>query len=77
MASTAAFYELPVIFGMPDEYVVHISPLPSFVKFNFPRYDFMPNNINDLGSHKIEGQLWNKYTFVSFKFYLEVTNKPP
>ena len=49
MASNEAYYSLPVMVGIAGEYVVHEQSLPSFAKFNFPDYTFLPNRNSDLG----------------------------
>ncbi len=77
MASNEAWYSLPVIAGIPDEYVIHESSLPRFADFNFPDYSFLPNLKSDLGVYTIKGQLWNAYAYISFQFRLNVTNEAP
>jgi len=76
-ASNEAYYSLPVMTGIADEYVVHDSSLPRFAKFSFPDYTFMPNRLSDLGVYTIKGQLWNSYTYINFQFRLNVTNEAP
>jgi len=77
MTSNEAFYSLPVMTGMAEEYVVHKSPLPRFAVFSYPDYKFMPKRLSDLGVYLIKGQLWNAYTYIGFQFRLNVTNKAP
>jgi hypothetical protein len=77
MASTEAYYSLPVMEGIQGEYVTHESSLPRFVTFDFPNYKFLPNRISDLGLYIIKGKLWNQYTYTSFTFKINVTNEAP
>jgi hypothetical protein len=77
MASNVAYYSLPVMPGMADEYVVHDLSLPRFATFSFPDYTFLPNRKSDLGVYTIKGQLWNAYTSISFQFRVNVTNEAP
>ncbi len=55
MANNMANYSLPIIVGMPEEYVVHEIPLPKFAAFKFPVYTFLPNQKSDLGFYTIKG----------------------
>jgi hypothetical protein len=77
MASNLGNYRLPVIEGMPGEYVVHEMPLPRFAAFKFPEYTFLPDRKSDLGVHTIKGKLWNAHTFLDFQFRLNVSNEAP
>jgi hypothetical protein len=77
LASNEAFYTLPVMTGMAEDYVVHETLLPRFAVFKYPNYKFMPNRLSDLGVYVIKGQLWNAYTYVGFQFRLNVTNEAP
>ncbi len=67
-ASNEALYSLPVREEMKDEYVVHLSSLPRFVRFDFPHYTFLPDRKSDLGVHLIKGNLCNAHAFISFEF---------
>jgi hypothetical protein len=49
LASQNISYNLPVIAGIADEFVIHPNGLPRFVNFNFPNYTFYPNLVSDLG----------------------------
>ena len=77
MASNQAFYTLPIILGMKDEYVTHDTTLPQFAIFDSPDYIFQPNRLSDLGIYTVKGRLWNKYTYTNFTFKINVTNEPP
>ncbi len=74
ISSNLGNYTLPVIEGIPDEYVLHSSGLPNFVNFNYPTYKFLPDKVSDLGLSTISGKLFNSYSFISFSFVLNVTN---
>jgi hypothetical protein len=77
MVNKLANYTLPVIEGIKGEYVIHNPALPIFTSFKFPTYFFKPMRKTDLGIFNIKGQLWNKYTYTSFQFRLNVTNTAP
>ena len=76
MASTTTSYSLSFIDGTPDEYVTH-QLLPYFVKFNFPVYQLMPSKKSDVGSHLIQGQLYQTEKIISFQIILSVINLAP
>jgi hypothetical protein len=74
MSSTLDNYTLPIMHGMFEEYITHSSGLPKFVSFNSPVYQFYPDKVIDLGISTISGQLFNKFTSISFYITLNVTN---
>jgi hypothetical protein len=41
--------------GNPDEYVVHAPSLPRFATFNYPDYEFYPDQAKHLGITLIKG----------------------
>ncbi len=57
--------------------MTHSGFLPNFVTFRFPEYSFNPDHFLDVGSHVIEGKLWNPFTVTNFKILIHVSNNPP
>ena len=49
MVSIHAKYDLPVVGGNLNEYVMHLTKLPRFVTFKFPKKKFMSDEKRYLG----------------------------
>jgi hypothetical protein len=73
MASTSSSYKLSFVEGTPDEKVSH-KMLPSFAKFKFPEYKFMPTKRSDVGIFIIQGELFRTEKIISFQISVTVTN---
>jgi hypothetical protein len=65
-ASNKAKFSLPVMEGIPFEYVIHVPSLPRFATFIFPDYEFFPDQAKHVGITLIKGELRNKYSSISF-----------
>jgi hypothetical protein len=75
MVSIHAKYDLPVVGGNLNEYVMHLTKLPRFVTFKFPKKKFMSDEKRYLGVNLIHGLLWNSFTYSSFSFTIKYSNQ--
>ncbi len=63
-------YSLPILMDSNDIVVEHISSIPSFIQFSFPKYTFFPKRREDLGKYKVKGKLINSYGSLFFSFFV-------